>query len=174
MKHPTPSLMTLTCLTMYEADVAYAILIESAAWLNSRDLPAWLMPRPLFDQRIAQRCLYGASVEENLVGVMSLTDTYHPEPWADLLPNEHFFWLSTVHVARAFAGQGVGSFLLQAAEEIAQQHGVTHIVLDCYYGDGTLPAYYQRHGYEWIERLVTVYDGIAHDDVLLWKIITPA
>jgi phage-related protein len=75
MKHPTPSLMTLTCLTMYEADVAYAILIESAAWLNSRDLPAWLMPRPLFDQRIAQRCLYGASVEENLVGVMSLTDT---------------------------------------------------------------------------------------------------
>jgi catechol 2,3-dioxygenase-like lactoylglutathione lyase family enzyme len=46
------------------------------AWLQMRGLPNWLMPRPLFDQRLGQGCLYGVLVGTDLAGAMSLTDAY--------------------------------------------------------------------------------------------------
>jgi ribosomal protein S18 acetylase RimI-like enzyme len=153
-----------------EADAGYTLMREATQWLQARGLPAWCMPRPLFEHRLAQGCFYGAYVGLDLAGVVSLTDAYHPAPWADLLPQKPFLWLSSLTVARRFAGQGIGSCLLATAEQIAHQRHVAYLVLDCYYGDGKLPAYYQQHGYRWIARRVNVYDdGIEHDDVLMEK-----
>lgn len=163
--HPTVKLLTCD-----EADAGYSILVEAAHWLQARNLPMWCMPRVLFETRLQQGSFYGAYVGPELAGVMSLTDTYRPEPWVGLLPQDRFLWFSSLNVARRFAGQGVGSLLLDAAEQFARQKGFESLVLDCYYGNGKLPAYYERHGYRWIERRVNTYDdGIEHDDVLMYK-----
>jgi ribosomal protein S18 acetylase RimI-like enzyme len=153
-----------------EADAAYAIIVEAAQWLQARGLPSWCMPRVLFESRLEQGSFYGAYVGQELAGVMSLINEYRPTPWSDLLPQSRFLWFSSLTVARRFAGQGVGTFLLNAADQIARQKSFEHLILDCYYGDGELPAYYKRHGYIWIERRVNIYDdGIEHDDVLMYK-----
>jgi GNAT superfamily N-acetyltransferase len=171
MKHQNT--FTLQKLKRGETETAYALLVESTAWLKSLELPHWQMPKEVFEARFQEGCFYGAFADTELVGVVSLSVMYRPLPWEDLLP-PRYMWLSGLHVARNHAGLGVGSFLLQEADDVARSRNLEHIFLECYFGNSKLPAYYGKHGYKWLERrTVTFDDGVPHDDVLMQKHLTP-
>jgi GNAT superfamily N-acetyltransferase len=161
--------LTFKQLTRHDIPSGYAILVETSNWLKGRGLPSWQMPKAVFSERVYEGWIYGAFSEKRLVGVVSLTQNYRPAPWADLLP-QRYLWLSTLNVARDTAGLGLGSFLIAESEKVATTSDLNVIFLECYYGDGKLPDYYARHGFEWIERRIVVFDdGVEHDDVLMQK-----
>jgi len=55
-------------------------------------------------------------------------------------------YISTLWVDERMRGQGVGTQLLQAAEQEARARGCQQMILDSY--DFQAPGFYQKHGYE--------------------------
>jgi ribosomal protein S18 acetylase RimI-like enzyme len=156
-------------LTDNEVNDGYSLVCETSEWLQSRGLPNWKMTYDVFTARIKAKCLHGAFVREELVGIISLMDSHYPEHWLDYLPQEKFLWLSTLHVSRRFAGRGVGEFLVSMSDNVARKNNIHWILLDRYYGNGKLPSYYEQLGYKWIDRRVTIFENCKHDNVLLHK-----
>ncbi|HET9505031.1 MAG TPA: GNAT family N-acetyltransferase [Hymenobacter sp.] len=57
-------------------------------------------------------------------------------------------YLSTLAVAPAAQGHGVGRQLLAAAEAYARQHGCTRVLISVLSARPELVAWYERHGYQ--------------------------
>src|SRR5215831_16255961 len=55
-------------------------------------------------------------------------------------------YISALWVDERLRGHGVGTQLLQAAEQEAQVRGCQYVILDCY--NFQAPGFYQKHGYE--------------------------
>lgn len=62
--------------------------------------------------------------------------------------NDEMLYLSTLAVAPAAQGHGVGRQLLAAAQEYARQHGCTRIKISVLSARPELVAWYERHGYQ--------------------------
>jgi len=65
-----------------------------------------------------------------------------------LEPQGEALYLSTLAVAPAAQGHGVGRQLLAAAEAYARQHGCTRIKISVLSARPELLAWYERHGYQ--------------------------
>jgi ribosomal protein S18 acetylase RimI-like enzyme len=74
-----------------------------------------------------------------LLGLEALTDGLQP-PLRDTL------YISALWVDERLRGHGVGTQLLQAAEQAARARGCQHMSLDSY--NFQAPGFYQKHGYE--------------------------
>jgi len=163
--------LTFRRLAAAELDAAYAIVRDVAQWLQERDLPTWLVPLDIYQQRHQQGENYGLLIDDLLCAVVTLT-RYRPTSWAEYLPDTNFIWLATLASRRQLKGQHVGRLLLVRAERFVQQQGFESIYLDCYYSRGLLPHYYEQVGYQWIARKDLLFaDGSLHDSVLMLKIV---
>ncbi|HJZ49180.1 MAG TPA: GNAT family N-acetyltransferase [Roseiflexaceae bacterium] len=164
--------ITFRRLAPTELEAAYAIVREVARWLQHSDLPAWLVPLDIYEQRQHQGENYGLLVDDLLCAVVTLT-CYRPTSWAEYLPDTNFIWLATLASKRQFKGHHLGRLLLAQAERFVQQQGIQSIYLDCYYSRGLLPHYYEQLGYNWIVRKDLLFDdGSVHDSVLMSKMVT--
>jgi ribosomal protein S18 acetylase RimI-like enzyme len=65
-----------------------------------------------------------------------------------LEPTGKHLYLSTLAVAPAAQGHGVGRQLLAAAEDYARQYGCTRIKISVLSARPELVAWYERHGYQ--------------------------
>jgi GNAT superfamily N-acetyltransferase len=165
-------IITFRRLAAAELETAYAIGREVAVWLRERDLPTWLVPLDIYQQRQERGENYGLLLDNLLCAVVTLT-RYRPTSWAEYLPNTSFIWLATLASKRQFKGHDLGRLLLAEAERFVQQQGEQSIYLDCYYSRGLLPHYYAQVGYQWIARKDLVFDdGSVHDSVLMSKMVT--
>jgi GNAT superfamily N-acetyltransferase len=154
-----------------EFDAAYTIVREAAIWLRERDLPTWLVPDDIYQQRHMRGENYGLFMGDELRAVVTLT-RYRPRSWAEYLPETEFIWLATLASQRQYKGQNLGRALLAHAEAFVQQQGIQSIYLDCYYSRGLLPHYYDQAGYHWIARQDLIFeDGSVHDSVLMYKAV---
>jgi GNAT superfamily N-acetyltransferase len=152
-----------------EFEVGYAIVSEATEWLWMQNLPAWLVPRDLYQRRHTLGENYGLLIDNELRAVVTLT-AYHPRDWDEYLPATGFIWLATLAAARRFKGQGLGYITLRQAELLVRSQGVRSIYLDCYYSKGLLPQYYMRSGYQWLARKDLIFeDKSTHDSVLMFK-----
>lgn len=158
-------------LILAESVAAYTIVQQSVTRLRKRQLPAWLPPYPLYEQRQRNGENYGMFLEQQLGAVVTLSPSYHPQAWtAYVSETDDVVWLGTLCVADQFRGHGIGRETLMHAEAFLQEQRQQAIWLDCYYGNGFLPTYYHTQGYTWIARKEVIFeDGSRHDSVLMSK-----
>ena len=167
---PNKNSLAFRVLTHEESATAYNIVKQSVERLLINQLPAWLMPYNVYEQRQIQGENYGLFLEEQLGAVVTLSASYHPQDWSEYLPETDFIWLGTLCVADQFRGQGIGRHTLTQAEVFLQEQRSCAVWLDCYYGNGFLPRYYQANGYKWVVRKELIFeDGSLHDSVLMSK-----
>lgn len=162
--------VTFRTLRYEELEAAYHIVKQSVERLLANQLPAWLVPYDTYEQQQVKGENCGLFLEQRLGAVVTLSTAYRPQDWAEYLPETDFVWLGTLCVADEFRGQGTGQLALTQAEAFLQRQRKLVIWLDCYYGNGFLPAYYQANGYTWTKRKELVFaDGSLHDSVLMTK-----
>jgi GNAT superfamily N-acetyltransferase len=170
---PTTCPIEFRRLTHAELATAYMIVTQAVKRLLMKQLPAWLVPYNLYTQRHGNGENYGVFLEQQLGAVVTLSPSYCPQAWAAYVPETEFVWLGTLCVADQFQGRGLGRETLMHAESLLHTQRRGEIWLDCYYGNGFLPAYYHAQGYRWIVRKTLIFeDGSRHDSVLMSKTLS--
>jgi GNAT superfamily N-acetyltransferase len=148
---------------------AYALVKEAFEWLTLKQFPNWLVPHQSYFRRHANGENYGLFVDNVLRAVVTLTDDY-PTIWRQSIQHQDFIWLATLASARDAANVHYGKILVRFAEQYVASQGKPAIYLDCYYGNGKLPLYYEQCGYELLERKMVVFDDESrHDSALMVK-----
>ncbi|KAL6777219.1 hypothetical protein ACKKBF_B20630 [Auxenochlorella protothecoides x Auxenochlorella symbiontica] len=91
--------------------------------------------------------------ERELVGIVELSFSASTRTKALTLnpPPEHAY-LSNMAVSQTMRRQGIGSFLLSSAEELAQTMGHTHVYLHSRVDDAVGVRMYSRAGYETVSQ----------------------
>jgi len=157
-------------LAAHEFEDAYRIVVDAAAWLQEQRLPWWLISAELYQEHQIAGRNYGIFDAGNLCGVVTIS-TEIPVHWGSSITHPSCVWVSTVARIRTVSkpyGQQLMAFVEQYARHIQRMA----LYLDCYYGTGKLPQYYQQLGYEWVERKSFSFaDGSVHDSVLFRKLL---
>ncbi|MDQ2810031.1 MAG: GNAT family N-acetyltransferase [Chloroflexota bacterium] len=123
------------------------LLEAAAAWLWARGVRQW---QPGSFTAAAQgvavpgRVAYLAEVGGQPVGTFAL-QWADPDVWGARPPDAGY--LHSLAVARAYAGQGVGAALLDAAAAQVRAAGRTYLRLDCWAGNAMLRGYYAGLGF---------------------------
>lgn len=163
---------TFRQLNIDELDAAYSILEEVTNWLLARGVRQWMQPLPFetYRQRQRQGENFGLFVDGDLAAVVSLLDD-RPAYWDAYLPETPFKWLATIASSRRYKGQSLGQLIIEEAERLLSESGVEEIYLDCIYGDGILPKYYDLLGFEQIARADLEFAFGTFDSVLMRKVL---
>ncbi len=130
-----------------DLDTVLGILDEAAQWLASKGIPGWWKPgsfsREVFLDQIRLREVYIARLGREAVGTITLQ-------WSDRV-----FWKGAppdagyVHklaVRRAYAGRGLGLWMLEWAARRASLAGKKFLRLDCVAEDHGIRVYYEKAG----------------------------
>jgi GNAT superfamily N-acetyltransferase len=166
-------LITFCRLTLAEFDAAYSIVCEATHWLLDKGIQQWLKPYPakLYRERHEKGHNYGLFVGDELAVVVSLIGGYASKPaeWREFLPESSVMWLATLASNPRFKGHNLGEVTLREAESYLLQQGHTQVWLDCFYGQGFLPNFYQTHGYQPVARKLLDSPHGPYDSVLMMK-----
>jgi ribosomal protein S18 acetylase RimI-like enzyme len=143
-----------------DLDDVLDVLNETARWLTSRGINQWVdgFPRKLIGADISRGEVYLARCERRAVGTFTLQ-------WRDEL-----FWPGAkaeagyIHrIAVRREARGLGVELLKLAERITAASGRRLLRLDCFSGNDSLCAYYERAGF--VRRGEIEVDGRADPTV---------
>lgn len=138
-----------------EAEIVVGLWQSSARWLNSKGIYQW---RPeyfeleqVFEFMNEGSDVYLAELNNEIVGTYILTWS-DPLIWKEL-DNPDSGYIHRFAVNRDFQGLGVGSQLLQTAEQQIKQKGKTLVRLDCMADNARLNQYYRDYGFIFIRRV---------------------
>jgi predicted N-acetyltransferase YhbS len=153
-----------------EIDSAYSIVCGATNWLLGNGIQQWLKPYPahLYSKRHENGQNYGLLVGDELAVVVSLIAS-KPVEWCEVLPESDVMWLATLASSPRFKGQNLGGLTLDNAESYLRQQGNTQVWLDCFYGQGFLPQYYETHGYQPVARKLLDSPHGPYDSMLMMK-----
>jgi 8-oxo-dGTP diphosphatase len=133
-----------------EIDAFVALLVDAAGWMQTRGIEQ-LRPGSMIAQRgaladaQAASELFVADDSGRIVGGCVLSA--QPDPiWTDR-PDPSAWYLSKLVVARNRTGEGLGRWILAAAESHARERGARWLRLDCVASNEPLARYYQQLGY---------------------------
>lgn len=100
---------------------------------------------------VRTQTLFVARVKGHIAGTIVLNhhqeDAYRGMPWAVAAADEKVMVVHTFAVHPAYAGQGIGSALLDFAKEHATREGMESLRLDVYVGNAPAIRLYERAGY---------------------------
>ncbi len=135
-----------------------ALLCEAQAWMDARGLHQWVPgahdPASV-ERMIAAGMAYVTKHEGEIVGMVALKRAL-PAHWSS--KSEAFGYISTLTVAREYAGVAIGTALLGWAEAALREDGKVWACLDCSGKNPKLCAYYAALGYTAIGEVET-YPG---------------
>jgi len=152
-----------------EFDEAYAIVCEVTQWLLDKGSTQWRRPlaREVYAKRQERGHNFGLWQDGTLAVVVSITDD-RPDYWGDDLPGDRFAWLATRAARVSMKGRGLGAQTVALAEQHVSNSGLVRVCLDCHYGVGFLPSYYQRLDYRVVCRR-TLFGNPGYDSALMTK-----
>jgi len=154
-----------------EFESAYSIVYESALWLENNEFPCYLVPEERYYERTVAGENFGLYVNSTLCAVVSLTHDF-PAAWETYISHKDILWLGSLASLRNDEHKGYGKLLVHKIHQYASLTQIAAIYLDCYFGDGRLPAYYENLGYEALHRMDLIFeDNTRHDSVLMRHII---
>lgn len=138
-----------------EAPVVLNLWQMSARWLNARGIYQW-RPEHFYIEKVIRfmsdgSAVYLAELDSKYVGTYVITWA-DPYIWQELDSLEAGY-IHKFAVNRDYQGRGIGSVLLQSAEQQIRQQGRALIRLDCMADNTRLNQYYQEHGYQFVRRL---------------------
>jgi N-acetylglutamate synthase-like GNAT family acetyltransferase len=156
-------------ITDSELDEAYAVICDAVEWLNAKDIQQWPspIPRRSYERMQARGQNYALFCEGRIAVVLSLAPGRNPH-WKGVV-DEEVTWLRTVATGQDARGTGAGREALAAAACEVAAAGATELYVDCVYGDGFLPRYYESVGFEQLARREITYLTGTFDMVLLRK-----
>ncbi len=159
-------------LEISELDDAYAIIEEVTRWLLRKRVRQWLEPLPyeLYRERQQRGDNFGLLIDGKLAAVVSLLDD-RPAYWDDYLPETGFKWLTTLASSRRYKGQGLGQIVIEKAGQYLTHAGIDEIYLDCVYGEGILPQYYDLLGFDQLARKEIEFPHGILDSMLMRKLL---
>ncbi len=126
--------------------VVLDILGEAASWISAKGIDQW---RPDQFQTVIDRGdTYLALLDGEAVGTLALQwdDAIDERLWRDVSNMEEAGYVHRLAVRRAFAGKGIGQYLLNWAESMVAAAGKSYLRLDCMAENPALCAYYERVG----------------------------
>ena len=101
-------------------------------------------------------------------------DVYAGAPWKNDVPDDQVCVLHTLMISPSFTGKGNARKFLEFYEEYARQTGCRELRIDTNAINKAARAMYHRHGYEEIDIVPTVFNGIPGINlVLLEKTVCP-
>lgn len=143
-----------------DLDALVDLLREAQRWMNQRNLPQWVPGAhnsSIIENFIQQENACVVLYDGQVIATCVLRDML-PTHWTPKL--QPVGYLSTLTVARAFAGSGIGAAILRWEEETMRQQGKIWACLDCCAKNPALCAYYERQGYIAVGEVET-YPGYA-------------
>ena len=87
-------------------------------------------------------------------------DVYAGAPWKNDVPDDQVCVLHTLMICPSFTGKGNARKFLEFYEEYARQTGCRELRIDTNAINSAARAMYHRHGYEEIDIVPTVFNGI--------------
>jgi len=132
-----------------ELDTGYAVLVEAYDYLKSKGSNQW--PQPFSYEKYRrwheQGVNYGFFSDDTLATVLSLVKEAD-DRWRDVLFGARVWWIRAVAGSGRHRNKGFGSLAIRAAvDRIATAHQ-SSVFLHCFKGNGFLPGYYSRLGFE--------------------------
>ena len=151
-----------------EFDQAYSIICDAVDWLLSKNIRQWTVPLPrkIFRDQQRNSQNYTLICDGILAVVLSLLKESSPH-WLDQTGPAECWWLSTVATASDCRGRGLGRKAIEEAKNHLCGMGVEEVYVDCVYGDGFLPKYYEFLGFELLARKKIEYSTGLFDMVLM-------
>lgn len=148
-----------------EKEQAYLIICQRAEWLHSKRIKQWTkpLPREEFDKRQRNGSNYGLFVRGRLAVFLSLLKERLPY-WDHETNQTEVWWLTTLATAIDFSGQKLGQIAVKKALEYLRQNGQKCLYVDCEKGNGFLPNYYGKLGFDIVIEKDIVFPkcGLSH------------
>lgn len=157
-----------------EVATAHELYLDVVEWLKAKGIRQWLRPLTLeeFRGRQARGELFGVFEAGRLVATVSLAFE-EDDDWDRFLGAAKRWWLKTLAVARTSEGRHVGELTMRACERHLALARAKEVYLECV-DTGFLPAYYERLGYEVLQRAdITYSSGNTFPVALMRKRIAP-
>ena len=146
---------------------AYSIVYDSALWLKNNEFPCYLVPEESYYERTVAGENFGLYLDSSLCAVVSLTHDF-PVAWETYISHKDILWLASLASLRNDEHKGYGKALVHKVHQYAALKQIAAIYLDCYFGDGRLPLYYEKLGYEALHRMDLIFeDNTRHDSILM-------
>ena len=136
----------------------YKILTDTSEWLSMKKIDLWKNPYPehLFRKDSEDGFVYVAEYEGITVGTVTLRDkpsAYYPSViWHE--DDGCSWYLFRLAVSPEFRGKGFGLKILEQVEEMAREHKIKRIRLDCDINLSFLKQYYLSAGYQLVKETV--------------------
>ena len=148
-----------------EKEQAYLMICQRTEWLQSRKIRGWSesLPREEFDKRQRNGNNFGLFKGGRLAVFLSLLKARLPY-WDNETNQMEAWWLTTLTTAIDFSGQKLGEMAVKKAVEHLRQNGQKSLYLDCVKGDGFLPDYYGKLGFNVVIEKDIVFPkcGLSH------------
>ncbi|MCR6484519.1 GNAT family N-acetyltransferase [Amycolatopsis sp. OK19-0408] len=149
------------------------ILDGASTWLGGKATDQWQTGRWRAEELRPDLAPGGLRVAETwpgpvAVGTVTLRDTHAAELWRPADEPGSALYLHRLAVDRAFAGRGVGAWLLDLAVEEARRAGKRRLRLDAWSTNARLHDYYRGQGF----RLVRIV-GSSPSGALFERTVSP-
>ena len=153
--------ITIKQTTEAEIPVIEGILLDTVIWLNEMNQPLWGENEVTWDALSKNYKIddfYIAYANGNPAGCMALVD-HDPFFWPDVKRGESLF-IHKLAVTRAARKSGVADALMETFKEQGAMRGAKTLRLDTHALRPKLRAFYERHGFVFIE--VKIFKGDRH------------
>ena len=143
-----------------DAHRVYSVLKNIADWLDRENYGQWIPGVhdhniEYITQLVCNGTCYVVENNGEIIGTVQVTWTL-PNYWKQESVNVGY--ISTLYVHRDLAGHDIGASILRWSEDWIRLQKKTFACLHCYAQNLKLCRYYERHGYEYIDRVETYPD----------------
>ena len=94
-------------------------------------------------------------------------DVYEGAPWTHQVPDDKVCVLHTLVISPAARGKGYARELIRFYEDYALRHGCTELRIDTNERNQVARAMYSKYGYQEIDTVPTVFNGIPGVNLVL-------
>jgi len=135
-----------------EIEIFLSFLIEIAEWLNKNNKAMWdidkLKKEVFLKNNSDSKCYLGFINDEPVSSIMLKDSDIFI--WPNIVDNETLF-IGKLAVARAYAGKGLSTEMLDFAREEAIKRNKKFLRLDCYADREYLRYFYESYGFKLVK-----------------------
>lgn len=133
------------------------IIYENAHWLDSKGIMQWPInwlntQQDSIIASVKSGNYFKSEIDHNIAGIVEIT-TQPDEHWA--LENTPALYIHKLAIRRKHSKKNLGKAMLGLIENIAFNHGIKHIRLDCISHNSVLRRYYEAYGFKHIKEVHT-------------------
>ena len=106
--------------------------------------------------------IYGAALINRIQ-----VEEYSLAKWEHNVPDDQIYVLHTLVISPAAAGRGLGKQFVQFYEDLARKNGISELRIDTNEKNSRARAMYKKLGYEEIDIIPVVFNGIPDVNLVL-------